>query len=741
MKKIILIFLLPIIFIIYIYENFDVDKMKKDINSNYSQIILDDNGNIIKANLNKEDNYIIEEKGEIPVKFKDCVLTFEDKDFYNHHGIKFSSILRAIKTNIFEKRRVGASTITMQTIKLYKKRPRTYLNKFIEMIESIKLENNLTKEEILKLYLNNSPYGGNIIGYRTASLMYFQKEVKNLSLGEGAFLAVLPNHPRLIKTNRKTLKLKRDALLNKMEKEGLITKNQNKLAKLEKLPKKRYYFENIAPHLSRRLSNEYKNMQEIHSTINKSMQIRINKIVKDYSEHISNYGINNVCTLVVDNKTGNVKAYVGSQDFFDYKADGQVDGNMALRSVGSVLKPFLFALSMDDGIIVPESVVMDIPMYFGNFSPENSDKHYRGLVSINNALQKSLNIPFVNLLRDYGEEKFYKFLKEITNFDENNPSRYGLSLILGTKEMRVEDIATLYYGLANYGNFKNINYIKNDKNSKAKKLISTGSSYKTLETLKGVSRDGDFNLYTNYDNIAWKTGTSYGRRDAWACGVNPNYTVIVWAGNFSGLGNQNLSGVKTAGNLLFNIFKVLPNNNEDFIFPKENMKKIKIDAKTGYRLKYDVESKEIFVDKNSLPLKYSPYYKKIYEYNGKNIDSRDKNFYLAKEKIILSYPSKLLNYFVSQKIDTKEFMGNSNINFIYPLNNLKIKVPRDFTGVQKVILKISNPNNENIFWYINGVYFGKSKDLQKSFDLKKGEQNITIISESGKMSHVSFVIE
>ncbi|WP_101475112.1 MULTISPECIES: penicillin-binding protein 1C [Fusobacterium] len=726
----------------FIYCKFDIQNMKEDIENRYSQVVVDNRGKIIGAYLNQDEQWQVKGDGKIPSRLELAVLTFEDREFYNHNGINYLAILRAIKTNIFQKKRIGASTITMQVAKLYKNRNRNYINKVLEIIEAKKIENNIGKEEILKLYLNNAPYGGNIIGYRTASLLYFKKEPVNLTWAEGALLAILPNSPGMmnVEKNREILLKKRNTLLKTMYDTNIISQSQYKLSLNERLPDKRYYFDLLAPHLTRRLKDEYSKEKIINSTIDSEIQKKVDKIVKNYSELIQNKGIKNAAAIVIDNYNGEVKAYIGSQDFYDFEKNGQVDGIISFRSTGSVLKPFLYALSIDDGLIAPQSKLLDIPLYFSNFSPQNANKKYTGLVEAQEALKRSLNIPFVNLLNEYGQDRFFYFLKSVSNFKDNDFSRYGLSLILGTKEMSIENIAQLYYGLANYGNFKNIKYIKNDLEEKNRQLITRGAAYLTINDLSKVQRYGIQNLYTGRDNISWKTGTSYGQRDGWAAGISPKWTVVVWCGNFTGEGNANISGIRTAGVLLFNIFKSLPKDNGIFIKPENDIKKIKIDNQTGYRIKYDVPTREIDYPKDAKPLKLSPYYKKIFiNENGKLIDSRDKNFYKSTEKIIVSYPVELFNYLVKENMNIFN-ISEKTIKFIYPLNGLKIKVPRDFDGKKKVIVKISNPNNYNIFWYLNGEYIGQGLDTERSFSFLPGEQIISIIGENGETSQIKFEV-
>lgn len=735
-----LILIIPIIFCIKIYREFDIEKMRDEIEKRYSQVVLDDRDNIIGAYLNSEEQWQI--KGvEIPPRLKLAVLNYEDRKFYSHNGVDYLAIVRAVKTNLLEKRRVGASTITMQGVKLYKRRERTYLSKIEEIIESYKLEKYLSKDEILELYLNNAPYGSNIVGYETASQLYFGKSAKNLTWAEGATLAVLPNSPGLIwiEKNRDKLLNKRNNLLKNMYERGVIDEKQYRLSIKEELPKERKYFNSLAPHLTRRLVNEYED-RIIKSTINSELQKNIERIAREYGDYLNNRGIKNTAIIVVDNHSGEVKSYVGSQNFYDFQRNGQVDGVVAQRSVGSVLKPFLYALSIDEGLITPKSKLLDVPLYFSNFNPQNANKKYQGLVEAREALKKSLNIPFVKLLDEYGVDKFFYFLKDIIDFPERDYSNYGLSLILGTKEMSIENIAKLYYGLSQYGEFKDLKYIRDDKKIDGRKLISKGASYLTLEAMQGVQRYGIDNLYLGRDGIAWKTGTSYGQRDAWAVGISPRWTVVVWCGNFTGEGNRNISGVVTAGQLLFKIFKVLPNENESFIKPNEELKKVEIDSETGYRLRYDVPSEEIDYPKDAKSLKVSPYYKKVFiNSKGEEIDSRSEEFIESREKIVLSYPIELLDYMARENISVSN-ARDEKIKIIYPLNNIKIFLPKDFEERKRLIVKVANPKNKKLYWYHNGKYIFSGRDRERAFDFLEGEHRLTLVSESGEVVEVKFYI-
>ena len=724
--------------------------MQTNIEENYSTSILDADGKLMDVFLTSDEQWHLKVEDDVPDNLREAVITYEDKSFNTHHGVNFLAIVRAAKNNLLGRKRSGASTITMQVAKLAAPKKRTYLNKFIEMMQAFKIETKLDKESILKLYLNNAPYGGNIVGYGTAARMYFQKEPKNLSWAECALLAVLPNSPGEINVekNHERLINKRNYLLDKLFKKGKMSEQQLRLARNEPLPAERYPFERVAPHLARRLYNS-ENEKVIKTTIDYDLQKRMQEIVKSYVNYTNSEGITNAALIIVENKTRNVKAYVGSQDFMDMENAGQVDGIIAKRSAGSILKPFLYALSIDEGMIAPESLVQDVPMFFANFNPQNANKKYTGMVEARQALISSLNIPFVHLLDQYGEYKFYYFLKDMIGFEENTPEKYGLSLILGTKEFSVEEIATLYTGLANYGNLMKLKYLSNDEDDVArnKMMFSKGASYLTLDTLKELVRPGLNNLYRWKNPISWKTGTSYGKKDAWACGMNPDYTVIVWVGNFSGKGNENLSGAISGGRLLFNVFQDLDGSGRNFEEPYYELENIEVDKVTGYRINLDgVEKKTIKYPRKAKPLKMSPYYKKIFvDDNDVEVDSRSPQFANSHEKVVMNYPLEVVNYFIRENRDVSEIYhttsNEKSLKILYPTPGLKILLPKDIDKEQKLIVKIANLKNQDIYWYVDKEFIGVDKTFEKEIELGVGNHNLIIVAQDGEMTKVSFSIE
>ena len=738
-KKVIIffitLFILLFIYLIKVYITYDPKKLVEEIN--YSKVVLDRKGEILSVFLNSEEEFHIKYDGEVPETLKTAVINYEDKKFYSHSGVDYPRILKSFFNNMTGRKKMGASTISMQVVKLLEPKKRTYFNKLVEVVKAYKLESEFSKEEILKIYLNNVPYGSNIVGYSGAIKMYFNKEVKDLSYAEATLLAVLPNSPGILnlKKNNDKLETKRNRLLKTLLDRKLIDERQYKFSLLEKFPNKIYYYEKKAPQFSIFLKNRYPE-KIIKSTLDYNLQKKLEKIVHDYSNAMKDVGINNAAVLVVNNKTKEVLAYVASQDFYDKRNNGEIDGLQAKRSPASLLKPFLFALSIDDGLIVPDSIYPDVPIYFGNFYPKNSTNTFTGMVKMDEALIKSLNIPFVKLLSDYGVDRFYYFLENNDNYPEDRFDKYGLSLILGTREMRPVDIGKLYIGLANYGKVSNLKYTLTEDKPKEYQQFSRGASYLTLETLSRVVRPGNEKLYSEQRPISWKTGTSYGMKDAWSVGVSPDYTVLVWLGNFNQKSIFSLSGVETAGNLLFKVFNIVDINSKTFEKPTDDLKEIEIDEKTGYRKFYDVESKKVFYPKDAKLLRISPYYKKIFvDENDMEIDSRSPNFDKRKEKIVIEYPIEVSNYFFLNGV-----RENKNVKIAYPVQNLNIFVPEDFDGYKKVAMKLYNPNNEYVYWYLDEDYIGYSNEKEKFFELDIGKHKLTIITENGAREEVKFNI-
>ncbi len=367
----------------------------------YSTVVLDERGRILRIFLNGDEQWCFphQANADVPHALEQAVLSFEDRRFYRHPGVDPLALLRAVYQNIRAGEVVsGASTLTMQVARMTSPKRRTYINKALEMLQALKIELHYDKKQILNLYLDHAPYGGNIVGYRTAAHRYFGKSPERLTWGEAATLAVLPNAPGLISplANPEKLRLRRDRLLSRLLNEGMIDDETLGLARMEGVPDGTRPLPMDAPHLARRLESRHRNTY-IRTTLQRAIQKQSEELVDRHAAFMRRLGVRNGAALVAETRTGKVRAYVGSQEFFDARNQGQVDGVVAARSSGSLLKPFLFALGIDEGLLLPQTRIRDLPTPYGAFSPGNADGTFGGLVAAKEALVRSLNVPAIRL--------------------------------------------------------------------------------------------------------------------------------------------------------------------------------------------------------------------------------------------------------------------------------------------------------------------------------------------------------
>jgi penicillin-binding protein 1C len=542
----------------------------------YSTQITAIDGTLLSCFLSRDDKWRFYTKiEEITPLLRKTLLHKEDRYFYYHPGFNPFAIARAGAKNLIRgKRTSGASTITMQVVRLIEPRRRTYTSKLVEIFRAIQLEIHLSKDEILQLYLNLVPYGGNIEGIKTASQFYFNKPPQLLSLAEITALAIVPNRPSSLQPGKKntTLIRERNKWLQRFRHENLFDKRIVEDAISEPLSAIRAAPPKLAPHLALRLARQYPNQPIIASTLDLQKQTLTENLVSNYVKRLKTLSINNAAVLVINNHTMEVEAYVGSADFNNPFDGGQVDGIRAVRSPGSTLKPLLYATAFDKGIITPKSILNDVPTNFAGYEPENFDQRFNGPVSAEFALANSLNIPAVKILKEVGTAAFIEQLKKAKfKTIQKQEKDLGLSLILGGCGVTLEELTTTFTTFARGGNLKSIRYIDpGDPKQKTTttdtsggNFISADAAFLITEVLTQVTRP---DLPTNFDQtfrlprIAWKTGTSYGKRDAWSVGYNKNYTIGVWVGNFSGAGVPELSGANIATPLLFSIFNALDYN-------------------------------------------------------------------------------------------------------------------------------------------------------------------------------------
>ncbi|GAB2862443.1 penicillin-binding protein 1C [Hymenobacter ruber] len=541
----------------------------------YSPIVLAADGSVLHAFLNPTQKWRMKtELAEITPALQQAIINKEDRYFRYHFGVNPIAIAQAAGRNIFRKgRTTGASTITMQVARLLEPKERTFGNKLLEMLRAVQLEAHYSKAEILQLYLNLVPYGGNIEGVKSAALLYFQQPPDYLSLAQTVTLAIIPNQPCVLvlgKNNDRIL-AERNRWLRQFQQQHLFPNQDIEDAINEPLDVQRHAAPTLAPHLARQLVTQLPGRPIIHSTLRRAPQAKAEGLTKNYVRRLRELGITQAAVLVVNNRTRAVEAYVGSADFADAASSGQVDGVRAIRSPGSTLKPFLYALAVDRGIVTPKLKLPDVPTNFSGFRPENFDKSCAGEVTVERALTYSLNIPAVRVLADVGVPVFTDKLKAagFKSVAKAAP-RLGLSTILGGCGATLEELTGLYAALADGGKYQSLHTTapfekKNStlKTQPSKLLFSPAAAFLITDILAQRTRP---DLPMGYQNsrhlpkIAWKTGTSYGRRDAWSIGYNADYTIGVWVGNFSGQGSPALTGADVASPLLFDLFNTLAYN-------------------------------------------------------------------------------------------------------------------------------------------------------------------------------------
>ena len=633
--------LLPPLFILvlFIIANWCFPLPKERLHPSPSRIVLDRNGEWLRAFLADDGMWHFSRQSTENFFLHQAMLTAEDKWFYYHCGINPVSIVTALYDNIKAGEVVrGASTITMQLARLMEPKARNVPNKLIEMFRALQLELAYSKSEILNLYFNMLPYGGNIVGTGAASRLYFNKPEHAISLGEAALLAAIPNSPERLRPDKfpEDARKARAKILDRLLAHKQISEQQWQEALQEPIPTKRYPLPFNAPHLSRMLvkgnrwNTETTTDGRIYTTIDAKVQETAAHILREYlnaaaagiasSHHSQPHSASTGAIVVMDTQSRQVLAMVGSHDFFDQDASGQVNGTLAPRSPGSALKPFVYALAMEQGLITPETLLFDVPVNYAGYEPVNYDSIYNGYVTAHQALARSLNVPAVNLNARLKDITLHAFLKQAGITTLIPTQKYGLSMVLGGCEVNLLELTTLYAGLANMGEFAPYQIVASNQNGRqegwgvfqssnlpifqpdaegfrwkpkaknhSQRLFRKETSFIITEMLTAsqlpantVKNPEAFESTMNLPKIAWKTGTSYGHRDAWCIGYSPKLTIGVWLGNFDGKGSPMLSGVDAATPVLFALFSALTGQDTHRWFTKpEHLKTREVCALTG----------------------------------------------------------------------------------------------------------------------------------------------------------------
>ena len=722
--------------------------------ADYSTVVLDRDGGMLHVSLNnKEQWHLPPDSAAVPAKLEAAVLLFEDRRFRRHPGIDPLALARALWANARAGRvRSGASTLTMQVARLMRPRPRTLPNKVREALTALGLERRYGKDRILRLYLDHAPYGGNTVGYRTASWRYFGKDPGRLTWAEAATLAVLPNAPGLVSptADPQRLKAKRDRLLERLGAAGHMDAATCRLAQKEAVAARVRPLPRRAPHLARRFDGETR----VRSGIDRRLQERAAAQVRRYAARLRRLGVRNAAALIAETQSGRVRAYIGSQDFFDRPGQGQVDGVTAPRSSGSLLKPFLYGLAMDDGLLLPQTALEDIPTQYGGFTPRNADQQFAGLVEARLALVRSLNVPAVRLLRRYGLYPFYGFLRGAgvsTLF--RDPDDYGLPLILGGAEVTLWDMAGLFAGLGRGGLFAPLRLRADGTRARGRRLLSPGAAHLTLEALRQVERPGAEYYWRQYQDawpLAWKTGTSYGHRDAWAVGVSPQWVVAVWAGNFSGEGNANLGGAVTAGPLLFDLFNALPKEEGRRWFEAPaGIRSPALCAASGYAAGPHCPQRESApAPAAARPLPLCPYHRTLYldADGGEQVCSLCWENQRPRPRGWLVLPPEVAAHASlaappPHRSSCPAQAETAPLRLVYPRPGARLRLGRDFDGGrQPVVLRAAHRDPRRVLhWYLDERYLGQTRARHMmTAHLEAGRHSVEVVDQQGNRTRVGF---
>ncbi len=745
---------------------------KKLFNAPTSYVIEDADGNLLNATIAADGQWRFPYNKNVPQKFIDCITTFEDKRFFKHPGVDPVSIGRAVVKNVKNKGVVqGGSTLTMQVIRLSKKDDkRSIWNKLKESILAVRLEMSYSKKEILALYASNAPFGSNVVGLDAAAWRYYGRSPDKLSWGEMATLAVLPNAPALVHPgkNRETLLKKRNILLDKLLAAEKINQSSCDLAKLEPLPGQPMALPQFAPHLLQRFKKNIAagdGETKIKTTIDGALQKNIARIIQQHQSVLKGNGINNACALVLDVETGNSIAYVGNiYDPANKEMESDVDVIAAPRSPGSALKPILYASMLSDGLILPNTIIPDIPTQIGSYAPQNFDLGYDGAVPANRALARSLNIPAVKLLQQYKYQRFYETLQHcgITTLNRSADT-YGLSLILGGCEVTMWDLAGVYasmartlnhqtknHGKLNPNDFHPANYIASDIQHQTSIIpIDPTSIYFTFQAMEEVMRPGEEGLWQQFSSskkIAWKTGTSFGFRDGWAIGVTPKYVIAVWVGNTDGEGRPGLIGIQTAAPVLFDIFRLLPDAGW-FQKPVYNFSFVPVCRQSGFRANIDCPDVDtLFMPPNGNKVPQCPYHKIIHldaaglyrvtEQCESPSNMQHKSWFILSPAMEYYYKQKNADYMILPpfKAGCDYTETGKQMEIIYPQPDAKIYVPLEVSGEKgKTIFTAAHrKNGTTIFWSLDDEFIGTTKNFhQMALNPSSGKHIITLVDENG----------
>jgi penicillin-binding protein 1C len=735
----------------------------------YSSAYFDAQGQLLRINLSSDDKYRIHQKlDQIAPQLIEATILYEDQNFYQHFGVDWSAIFRAFWTTyIASERRVGASTIVMQLARLRWNLPsHTVSGKITQIARAIQLSRHYSKQQLLQAYLNLAPYGRNIEGIGAASLVYFNKPASQLSLPEALTLAVVPQNPN--RRNPTTdngfqrLLKARENLFERWQAKYPEAKHSAKFMRMPLQVRAPEQLPFIAPHFIQHIEKARSQWQSgpVHTSLNSRQQTLIEKVLQGYIDSHRNIGMSNASALLLNYKSMQIEAMVGSANFFDNSISGQVNGTTAKRSPGSTLKPFVYALAMDEGLIHPQTLMKDSPKRFAGFTPENYDKKFLGPLSATQSLILSRNVPAVDLQSQLKQRSFYRLLADAQVSELKPASHYGLALALGGGEVTAVELASLYAMLANHGRWNAVSTDKKIAPNQGKPLLSPEASFLTLEMLKNNPAPNAVKQYMadkSKRDVAWKTGTSWAFRDAWAVGISGDYVLVVWVGNFDGKGNNVFVGRSAAGPLFFDIWSSILNpigwQLEDYYRPERlNLKRLEVCATSGDLAgKLCPERRQSWFIPGVSPIKVSKVYRNIPVNKKTQLRACWADPLSTEFKVFEFWPSDLKQIFKQAGIAIKEppkFEKQCQLNQTSSVGNEPI-ITSPSQGVDYIFRSSAKDSNliplqakvdsdvKTLHWFIDSTYVESGPAHQAIlWSAKPGLFRVKVVDDLARTSQV-----
>lgn len=715
----------------------------------YSTVVTDRSGELLGARVANDGQWRFPPCDTLPEKFVRALVEFEDHTFYRHAGVSLRALGRAALQNLRNGHVVsGGSTLSMQVIRLSRRRPRTLWQKAVEIFMATRLEWRYSKEEILRLYASHAPFGGNVVGIDAALWRYLGADGTELSWAEAATLAVLQNAPSAIHLarNRDALLAKRNRLLGRLKEKGELSEEDYALAVKEPLIGNPHPMPQYAAHMVEWYDCTAHG-QHTATRIDLPLQRRVEELLTRRSRDLRQSGICDLAAVVVEVESGEIIAYCGNSDM-EFEREGKwVDIARAPRSSGSILKPLLYAAALQEGTILPHTLLPDVPMDFGGFAPKNFDGAYAGAVAASEALALSLNVPNVHLLKEFGVRRFAETLQRAGFASLDRPAdQYGLSLVLGGAEVSLVDVVSCYASTAAC--------YADSARCAGFPLRDRMALHYTFDAMRNVNRPDqmDWRRAVSVQNVAWKTGTSYGSRDAWAVGVTPKYAVGIWAGNADGSGVVDLTGAQTAGPVLFDLFALLPYC-EWFAAPqKEDGMMLKVCRHSGCLAgRHCSETDEIRLPRSATKSEVCPYCREVrlsldgsYRIADRSEPIRMEHRFSLPPIMEHYYKTGHPEYCSLPPVKQREaYKAESPMRFIYPADGSVVKRPKQADGsFGAIVCKVAySGSSTDLFWHLDTRYIGSTRDLhQCTIRPSCGCHTVTVVDAAGNSISIDLIV-